>query len=56
MRFFMELNPVVDEWTGSRGYGLFTARGWCLIGLYIIWPDYFAAVILNRGFGIYRNG
>jgi len=55
IRFFTEFNPAIDEWRGGSGHGLYGSMGWCLIGLYIIWPNYFALVLFNRGFGIFNE-
>jgi hypothetical protein len=57
VKFFKEFNPTRDEWTTqdstySKAIGMYGAGGWCLVGLYVIWPDYFAIVIFNRAIGI----
>ena len=60
MNLFKDTNTVVDEWTfpantKRRSIGLFGPTGWCLVGLYWIWPQYVAIVVFNKGFGVFHD-
>lgn len=62
MRFWLELNPAVDEYaSGGTAVGLFTANGWCIVGVemcnrrrvYGFWR--YGLIVFNIGVGVWSG-
>lgn len=63
MKFWLETNPTIDEYANSTATGIFTASGWCIVGVEHCWrPNSkfgrfwrFGLIVFNIGFGVWSG-